>query len=137
MEKNAVVRYFCCEERIIVRVVEEHDNYTDYLEYYNPKVGGWIPSKEWYNDMFIDRVVNFKEISRDEAIRYINSSVEYFKRVVSTPIYLRRIYGLNLEFFNSKTGMWQPITNHDWYEDIDDYERVTSDEVKKYILHRN
>ena len=133
MENNAKIKYFCCEDKIIVRVVEEENNYKDNLEYYNPKVGGWIPNPEWYNYMFISKVVNFREITKSEAIEFINSSVEYFKRVVATPIYLRRIYGLDLEYFNSKTNEWQAVTNHDWYEKIDEYDKVTKKEVDDYI----
>ena len=137
MEKNAVVKYFCCEDKIIVRVIEEIGEYIDMPEYYNPKIGGWIPSSEWYRDMFVDKVVNFRQISKEEAMKYINSSIEYFKRKISTPIYLRRIYGLNLELLNLKTGEWQPVTNHDWYEEIEDYEKIPEEEVKKIILKRN
>ncbi len=133
MEKNARIKYFCCEDKIIVRVVEEESNYSDILEYYNPRVGGWIPSKEWYNYMFVSKVVSFREISKREAKELINSSVEYFKRMVANPIYLRRIYGLDLEYFNSKIGEWQIVTNHDWYEKIDEYENVSKKEVDEYI----
>ena len=101
---NAIIRYFCCEDKIIVRVVEEQDSYADTLEYYSPKYEGWMPSKEWYDDMFVNKVVSFREITREEAINYIKTSIEYFKRLVVNPIYLRRIYGLNLEFFNTQTG---------------------------------
>lgn len=133
MENNAKIKYFCCEDRIIVRVIEESDNYKDVLEYYNPKVEGWIPSRLWYQDMFIDKVVDFREISKSEAIDYINSSIEYFKRMVANPIYLRRIYGLDLEFLNDKIGTWQEVTNHDWYEKIEEYQKVTKEEVNNYI----
>lgn len=132
MEGNAKIKYFCCEDTIVVRVLEEQDSYIDSLEYYNPKVEGWIPSREWYNDMFVDKVVSFREISRNEAISYINSAVEYYKRIVSTPVYLRRIYGLDLEFLNEKTGEWQEVTNHDWYEKIDEYQKVSKDEVDSF-----
>ena len=131
--KNANIKYFCCEDKIIVRVVEEENSYVDTLEYYDPKFGGWIPSREWYNYMFVEKIVNFREISKNDATIYINSSVEYFKRMVANPIYLRRIYGLDLEYFNSKTNEWQAVTNHDWYEKIDEYEHVTKKEVDNYI----
>ena len=132
MEKNAEIKYYCCEDKIIVRVVEENNNLNT-LEYYNPKVGGWIPDKSWYNYMFVNKVVNYKEISKSEALEYINKSVEYFKRIVANPIYLRRIYGLDLEYFNIKRNEWQEVTNHDWYEEIDNYEKVSKKEVDEYI----
>ena len=129
---NADVKYFCCEDKIVVRIIEEQDDYLDTLEYYEPKVGGWIPSRRWYEDMFINKVVDFREISRSEAIKYIKASVEYYKRIVANPVYLRRIYGLDLEFLNDKTGEWQEVSNHDWYEKIDEYQKVTKDEVKEF-----
>ena len=129
---NADVKYFCCEDKIVVRIIEEQDDYFDTLEYYEPKVGGWIPSSRWYEDMFINKVVDFREISRSEAIKYIKASVEYYKRIVANPVYLRRIYGLDLEFLNDKTGEWQEVSNHDWYEKIDEYQKVTKDEVKEF-----
>ena len=129
---NAIIRYFCCEDKIIVRVVEEQDSYADTLEYYSPKYEGWMPSKEWYDDMFVNKVVSFREITREEAINYIKTSIEYFKRLVVNPIYLRRIYGLNLEFFNTKTGKWQKVVNDEWYEKIDEYEKVSKEEVEQF-----
>ena len=129
---NAIIRYFCCEDKIIVRVVEEQDSYADTLEYYSPKYEGWMPSKEWYDDMFVNKVVSFREITREEAINYIKTSIEYFKRLVVNPIYLRRIYGLNLEFFNTQTGKWQKVVNDDWYEKIDEYEKVSKEEVEQF-----
>ncbi|MBR3661589.1 MAG: hypothetical protein IKN63_06825 [Bacilli bacterium] len=132
MEKNAEIKYFCCEDQIIVRVIAELDNYTDSLEYYDPRVGGWIPSREWYQDMFVDKVVNFKEINKSEALKYIESSIKYYKRMVSSPIYLRQIYGLDLEFLNNKTGEWQTVLNHDWYDELDDYEKVSKEKVLEY-----
>ena len=132
MERNATIKYFCCEDRIIVRVIEENDVYMDSLEYYSPRNNGWIPSSEWYNDMFVDKVVNFREITKEEALSYIKSSIEYFKRLVSNPVYLRRIYGLDLEVLNDKTGEWQTVTNHDWYDKIEEYKKVTQEEVLEY-----
>ena len=129
---NANIRYFCCEDKIIVRVIQEQDRYIDTLEYYSPKYEGWLPSEEWYNDMFVNKVVSFREISREEALNYIKSSIEYFKRVVVNPVYLRRIYGLNLEFFDDKTGNWQKVVNDDWYEKLDEYEKVTKEEVEQF-----
>ena len=126
------IKYFCCEDKIIVRVIEEDNNYIDTLEYYNPKIEGWIPNKEWYQDMFVDKVVNFREISKNEALKYIDQSVEYYKRVVGIPIYLRRIYGLDLEYLNVNTGQWQDITNQEWYDQIDEYQKISKEEVEKF-----
>ena len=132
MEKNAEIKYYCCEGKIIVREVEENNSFNT-LEYYNPKVGGWIPDSSWYNYMFVEKVVSFEEISKNEALDYIKSSVEYYKRLVANPVYLRRIYGLDLEYFNSKTNEWQEVTNPDWYENLSEYEKVSKKEVDDYI----
>ena len=83
--------------------------------------------------MFVNKVVNFHEISKKEATSYIESSVEYFKRVVANIVYLRRIYGLDLEYFNAKTNEWQTVTNDECYDKIDEYEKVSKKEVDEYI----
>ena len=133
---NALIRYFLCEDKIIVRIVAEKNDYVDILEYYNPKYEGWIPSKEWYDDMFINKVVNFREITREEALNYVKSSVEYYKRVIVNPIYLRRIYGLNLEYFDDKTSEWQKVNNNSWYEKLDEYKKVSKEEVDNYVKRK-
>ena len=134
--ENALIRYFCCEDKIIVRIVAEESDNIDILEYYNPRYEGWIPSREWYNDMFVNKVVNYKEITKEEALNYIKSSVEYFKRMIVNPVYLRRIYGLNLEYFNDKTSEWQKVNNASWYEKLDEYQRVSKEEVDKYVKRK-
>ncbi|MBQ8891524.1 MAG: hypothetical protein IJ068_01505 [Bacilli bacterium] len=133
---NALIKYFCCEDRIIVRIIEEDNTYVDTLEYYNPKYDAWFPRKDLYRDMFVAKVVNFREITREEAINYIKSSIEYFKRIVASPIYLRRIYGLDLEYFNDKVQEWQKVSNASWYEKLDEYEKVSKEEVDNFVKRK-
>ena len=135
-KENATIKYFCCEDKIVVRVIAENDTYADTLEYYNPKYEAWVPNKNWYNDMFINKVVNFREITRNEAINYINLAIEYFKRTVVNPIYLRRIYGLDLEYFDDKIREWQKVNNDSWYEKINEYEKVSKEEVDNFVKRK-
>ena len=130
---DAKIKYFLCEDTIVVRVIEETDNYKDTLEYYNPRVEGWIPNKTWYNDMFVNKVVNFKEITKEDSNKYIQSSIDYFKKNSISPIYVRRIYGLDLEYLNPKTGEWNEVLNNDWYDTIDEFDSVSKEEVENYI----
>lgn len=132
MEEKIVIKYYLCEESIVVRVIEHGDDYGDSLEYYDPRINGWIPDNEWYKSMFLEKVINFREISKKEAEIYMQKAIEYCKRLVANPIYLRLVYGLDLDFFNEKTGEWQAASN-DWYKKISEYPRVSKKEVDEYI----
>ena len=134
MENLVRIKYFCCEGRIVVRLIENPNKYYDVLEYYDPISEGWIPSNDWYQDMFIDKKVSFKEISIEEALKLAKCSKEYLKRINgSNPTYFRLIYGLDLELFDNKTGKWQEDINDKWYRKKDEYEKVEEEEVKLYI----
>lgn len=134
MENLVRIKYFCCEGRIVVRLIENPNNYYDSLEYYDPISEGWIPSREWYRDMFVDKKVNFREISIDEAIKFVKNSKEYLKRINGNNLtYFRLIYGLDLELLDNKTGKWKEDINDKWYRKKEEYERVSDEEVKSYI----
>lgn len=134
MDNLVRIKYFCCEGRIIVRLIENSNKYADVLEYFDPVSEGWIPSIEWQHDMFVNKKINFKEISFEEALKLIKGSKEYLKKINgNTPIYFRLIYGLDLELFDSRTGKWQEDINDKWYRKKDKYVKVSEEEVKSYI----
>ena len=122
------IKYYLCEDRIVVRVIEKDHDQT--LEYYRPQVEGWIPNKAWYIYMFDNKKVKYRQITEEEANKYIERSVKYFKRGA---IYIRRIYGLDLEYFDPKTAEWRDVLNNDWYENMEEFKPVTKDEVENYI----
>ena len=63
MENLSKIKYFCCEDRIVVRLIKDQIGEYEALEYYDPTIAGWIPSQNWYNDMFISKKVKFREIN--------------------------------------------------------------------------
>ena len=60
-------------------------------------------------------------------------AIEYFKRGKLGTVYLRRIYGLDLEVLNDKTGKWEEEINDEWYLELDECVRVSKEEVDNYI----
>lgn len=133
MENMVSIKYYCCENRFIVRVIKDHTNNLESLEFYDPITAGWIPNQNWYIDMFINKNMSFKEISLEESKSYINNSIQYRKKDEIDNIYLRLIYGLDLEVLNDKTGKWEDIDDDEWYQEFNNYKVVSEEDVKQHI----
>ena len=83
--------------------------------------------------MFINKNMSFKEISLEESKNYINNSIQYRKKDEIDSIYLRLIYGLDLEVLNDKTGKWEDIDDDEWYQEFNNYKVVSEEDVKQHI----
>ena len=140
MKENAEIQYFCCEDTFIVRVIAEKEDYVDTLEYYEPRVSGWILKPEWYDNMFVSKKIKFKKITREEAKKCIDNSIKYYRRTVRFPVYLRRIYDLYMDRYNPKTDEWELVRSDDWENEMSDSEKVvpvSEEEVFSYINNNN
>ena len=133
MENMVSIKYYCCENRFVVRVIKDPLSDIESLEVYDSRIDGWIPNVEWYNAMFGDKSMSFKEITVNEAKKYISNAIEYRKKENMSTIYLRLIDGLDLESLNNKTGNWESVDNDEWYHDFKSYSLVSEDDVKQYI----